>query len=227
MNNLIGDRIRDLRKKKKIKQSELAKALCLSASTVGMYEQNRREPYLDTIIKIANYFEVSVEYLIGIDDQSNLTEGDEVLRSVAEFLKKDTIHHKKQGVKIPVYGKVAAGIPIDAITDIEDYEEITEELAATGEHVALEIRGNSMEPRMMAGDVVIVRVQDSIETGEIAVVMVNGEEATCKRIKKTSDGIMLISNNPAYEPMFYSNQEIEQLPIRIFGKVVELRAKFK
>ncbi len=83
-----------------------------------------------------------------------------------------------------------------------------------------------MEPRMVNGDVVIVRLQPDACDGETAIVMVNGDEATCKKIKKTPEGIMLISTNPAYEPMFYSNKQIEELPIRILGKVVELRAKY-
>ena len=227
MNHTIDSRIRELRKKRNLKQSDLANALCISTSAIGLYEQGRREPDIETIIKIANFFNVSTEYLLGLDNKSELTDAEGVLLSVTDYFNQESPSPKNKGVKIPVYGKVAAGIPINAITDIEDYEEITEEMAATGEHVALEIRGDSMEPRMMAGDVVIVRIQDTIETGEIAIVMVNGDEATCKKIKKTPEGIMLISNNPAYEPMFYSNQEIEQLPIRIFGKVVELRAKFK
>lgn len=80
---------------------------------------------------------------------------------------------------------------------------------------------------MLDGDVVIVRLQDTIETGDTAIVIVNGDEATCKRIKKTQDGIILISNNPEYEPMFYTNKQIEELPVRVFGKVVELRAKIR
>lgn len=79
---------------------------------------------------------------------------------------------------------------------------------------------------MHDGDVVIVRRQDDVESGETAVVLVNGDEATCKRIKKTPDGILLISTNPAYEPMYYTNAQIETLPVRILGRVVELRAKF-
>ena len=79
---------------------------------------------------------------------------------------------------------------------------------------------------MTTGDVVIVKSQSTIENGEIAIIMVDGETATCKKIKKTPDGIILLSLNPAFEPIFYTNKEIEQLPVRILGKVVELRAKF-
>ena len=80
-----------------------------------------------------------------------------------------------------------------------------------------------MQPMMLEGDTVIVRVQDTIETGEIAVVMVGGSEATCKKVRRTADGVVLIPLNNAYDPMFYTNTEIESLPVRIFGKVVEMR----
>ena len=83
-----------------------------------------------------------------------------------------------------------------------------------------------MEPKMSSGDVVIVRKQPDAESGDIAIVCINGDEATCKKIKKTPEGIMLISLNPAYEPMFYSKKQVEELPLTILGRVVELRAKF-
>ena len=107
-----------------------------------------------------------------------------------------------------------------------DYEEIDEVTAAGGEYFGLRVKGASMEPRIKEGDVVIVRKQDDADTGDTAIVMVNGNEATIKRIKKESSGISLIPNNPAYDAVFYSNADIEQLPVTIIGKVVELRAKF-
>ena len=133
--------------------------------------------------------------------------------------------HKK-GTPINVFGRVAAGIPIEAIEDIIDTEEITEELAATGDFFGLQIKGDSMEPRITEGDVVIVRQQEDAETGETVIVLINGQDATCKRLKKYTEGIMLISNNPKYEPMIFSNQEIIEKPVKIIGKVVELRGKF-
>ena len=168
-----------------------------------MYERAERMPDSEMLVKIARFFNVSVDTLLGNKKSA-----------------------PRKGVKIPVLGNVAAGIPIEAITDIEDYEEINEELAAQGEYVALKIHGDSMLPRMLDGDVVIVKLQDTIESGETAIVLVNGGDATCKRIQKTPDGISLISINPAYAPMFYTNKQIEELPVRIFGKVVELRGKF-
>ncbi len=132
----------------------------------------------------------------------------------------------KKGVVINVLGRVAAGIPIEAVTDIIDTEEIPEEMAKTGEFFGLQIHGDSMEPKFSEGDVVIVRQQDDAESGDIVIAMINGDDATCKRLRKYRDGIELISTNPSYDPMFFSNEEIEKKPVKIIGRVVELRAKF-
>lgn len=129
-------------------------------------------------------------------------------------------------VRIPVYGKVAAGIPIDAIEDICGYEEITPELAATGRFIALAVKGDSMSPVICNGDTILIRLQSDADTGDTVVAMVNGGEATCKRIKKEPGGVWLLPNNPDYEPMFFSNDEIESLPVTILGKVTELRRSF-
>lgn len=197
-------RIKEIRKQKKITAKEIADYVNVAESTMSLYENGKREPDYNTLLKIAEFLNVSIDFLFGNDNDQK----------------------KKKGIKIPVYGSVAAGIPIEAITDIEDYEEIDEDMARNGEHIALKIKGSSMEPRMMNGDVVIVRLQPDAYDGETAIVMANGDEATCKKIKKTPEGIMLISTNPEYEPMFYSNKQIEELPVRILGKVVELRAKY-
>ena len=99
---------------------------------------------------------------------------------------------KRKGIPVNVLGRVAAGIPIESVEEIIDTEEITEELAATGDFFGLQIKGDSMEPRIVEGDVVIVRQQDDAESGETVIVLINGEDATCKRLKKYSDGIMLL-----------------------------------
>ena len=127
---------------------------------------------------------------------------------------------------IPVLGKVVAGIPLDAIEDIIDYEEIPLSMAKSGEFFALQIKGDSMEPKFSEGDVVIVRKQDDVDSGSIAIILVNGNEATIKRVKKFDGGINLVPTNPAYDVLTYTNEQIENLPVRIIGKVVELRAKF-
>lgn len=131
-----------------------------------------------------------------------------------------------RGFRIPVYDRVAAGIPIDAIEEVVDWEEIPEDMAKTGEFFGLRIKGDSMTPRIVEGDIVIVRQQPDAESGDIVIVRINGDTATCKRLAKHKAGISLISFNPAYPPMCFSNEEIERLPVVIIGKVVENRQKY-
>ncbi len=195
--------LKALRKGQNMTQSELGKKLGVATSTVGMYERGEREPDFSTLEKIAEFFCVNMDTLLGKEEISQRT-----------------------GVKIPVLGKVAAGIPITAVENILDYEEISKELAACGEYVALRIAGSSMEPRMYDGDVVIVRIQNTVEHGEVAVVLVDGGEATVKKVQFQKDGILLQPFNPSFEPMFFSKFEVENLPVRIFGKVVECRQKY-
>ena len=144
--------------------------------------------------------------------------------------KSDLVENKniriKKGVTINVLGRVAAGLPIEAIENIIDTEEITEEMARTGNFFGLQIHGDSMLPSICDGDIVIVRQQEDAENGEIVIATVNGTDATCKRLRKYKGGIELIANNPTYEPLEFSNQEIIEKPVRIIGKVVELRRKF-
>ncbi len=135
--------------------------------------------------------------------------------------------NEARGVRIPVLGRVVAGIPLEAITDIIDYEEIPAQMAKSGTYFALQVKGRSMEPTLHEGDVVIVRQQPEVENGEIAIVLVNGDEATVKEVKEGPDGLTLIGHNVGvYSPHFYTREQIQDLPIRIIGKVVELRRKF-
>ena len=194
--------IKNLRKSENLNQSDFAKLLNVTQATVSRWESNDMIPDTDILHQVADHFGCTIDFILG--------RGGAI----------------KKGVKIPVLGKVQAGLPIEAIEDILDYEEITEELAATGEFFALQIKGESMEPRIKEGDVVIVRKQPDVESGDIAIVLVNGDEATVKKILKFKDGIKLIPLNPAFEPFYYTNKEIASLPVTILGKVVELRGKF-
>ncbi|MCI5658652.1 MAG: helix-turn-helix domain-containing protein [Megasphaera elsdenii] len=205
----FGAKLKKCRKDMSLSQKEFGQKIGVAESTVSLYESNKRFPDADTLKKISALFEVSLDYLLG--------------NAPAKTVQQKTTG---RGVRIPVLGRVVAGIPIEAVEEILDYEEITPELAATGEFFALKIRGHSMEPRMMEGDVVIVRRQDDVDSGDVAIVLVNGDEATVKRVKKQPEGITLIATNTSvYEPHFYSNKEIAELPVRILGRVVELRGK--
>ena len=199
MNNL-----RQARKAKGLTQSEVAHAIGLTQNGYSYWENGKAKIDKDQLLKLAELFEVSTDYLLG-----------------------NTSTSYSKGVRIPVLGEVAAGIPIEAVEDIVDYEEIDAALAATGDFFGLRVKGSSMEPRIREGDVVIVRKQDDADTGDTAVVLVNGDSATVKRIKKEPDGsLVLIPNNPAYDAQHFSPAEIEEKPVRIIGKVVELRGKF-
>lgn len=197
------NRIRQLRTAQEMKQSDLANQLNVRANTISNWENEKSYPDLDSLQKMASIFGTTVDYLLG---------GNAPLKTA--------------GVRIPVLGNVAAGIPIEAITDIVDYEEIDAALAATGDFFGLRIKGGSMEPRMREGDVVIVRKQDTAETGDTVVVLVNGDSATVKKIKIGPEGITLVPNNPTYDIQFYSAADVERLPVRVIGRVVELRAKY-
>lgn len=206
----IGKNIRYLRSIRGYSQEELAKSLGYkSYTTITKWESGVSEPTLKMTNQIADFFKVSVNDLCYKD-----------LESSAFQLP------QKRGVSINVLGRVAAGIPIEAIEEIIDTEEITIELSHTGTFFGLQIHGNSMEPKFSEGDVVIVRQQNDAESGDIVIATVNGDNATCKRLKKYDNGIALLSTNPDYDPMFFSNEEIENKPVRIIGKVIELRAKF-
>lgn len=195
-----------------MEQKEFAKQVGVAPSKVTEWKKGRAKSFTKHLSQISNILNSNVQWIL------TGTGEEHPVASVPP--------HKSRGVKIPVLGNVAAGVPIEAVEEILDYEEIEPELAATGEFFGLRLEGQSMEPRMCEGDVVIVRCQNDVETGDIAVVLVNGNSATVKRIKKESDGsIWLLPNNPTYSPTHYSPTEIESLPICIIGKVVEFRGK--
>lgn len=208
------NRIKELRESiPNLSQTKLGRELKVHQTAISQWETGRTMPDIETSKALANYFGVSLDYLLGNDTEkipaSNRT-----------------------GTKIPVLGNVAAGMPITAIegADYDDpdaWEEIPADMAKSGEYFALRIHGDSMEPRMQNGDVVIVHIQSDVNSGDIAIVRVNGDEATCKKIKKTQQGLMLLSLNPDYEPIFFTPKEIQSLPVEIIGKVVELRGKFR
>lgn len=203
----IGKRIRTKREMLGMTQEELASKLGYkNKSSIAKIETGANDIVQSKVVEFADILGTTVAYLMGWDESKST----------------NTV---KKGITINVLGRVAAGIPIEAIENIIDTEEITEELARTGDFFGLQIHGNSMEPRMCEGDVVIVRKQADAESGDVVIAMVNGDDATCKRLRKYRDGIELISNNPAYAPMFFSNEEIETKPVNIIGKVVELRGK--
>lgn len=210
--------LRELRKKKQLTQAELAKLTGLTVSAISMYENGNREPNFETLEVFADFFNVDMNFLLDKKRASPAAPQD-----APAPLSSD----RRKIARIPVLGRVAAGIPIEAIENIEDYEErYISVLEDPHDYFALRIVGHSMEPRIWDGDVVIVHKQDDVDSGQIAVVLVNGDDATVKQLKKSSSGITLIGLNPTvYSPHFYTADEVISLPVRILGLVVEVRGK--
>lgn len=188
-------------------RQDMCNALGVKYTTFTDWVKGNSYPRIDKIELMANYFGISKADLV--EDHTKYE---------SNSLKKATT--------IKIYGRVAAGIPLEAIEDVIDEEEIPEELARTGEFFGLRISGDSMEPDIHNGDTVIVKRQDDAESDEIVIALVNGNDGVCKRLKKYADSIALISLNPNYEPMYFNQEEIEEKPVKIIGKVVELRRKF-
>ena len=196
---MIGNKIKNLRRAAGISQTELGRGLDVRQSTVAMWETGKNSPSYDMLTRLAEFFCIDMGDLLG----------------------------KGSGViKIPVLGRVQAGIPVTATEDIVGYEEISEESIRSGEYFALQIRGDSMEPRMYEGDIVIVRRQEVVENGEIAIVLVDGEDATCKKFYVHNEGISLVSLNPSYAPIFFTKEELKTRRVEVLGKVSELRSRF-
>lgn len=208
-------RLQELRKARGYSQQDVASLIGVGRTTYLKYENGDNRP-TRKLNELARLFNVSTDYLLGLTD----TPTESLTQPLSQSLSKE------RGVRIPVLGRVVAGIPIEAIEEVIDWEEIPQKMAATGKFFALRVCGHSMEPTILEGDVVIVRQQEDVDNGDIAIVLVNGDEATVKRVKKQKDGITLIATNTSvYEPHFYSNQEIHDLPVRVVGKVEELRRK--
>ena len=129
-------------------------------------------------------------------------------------------------VRIPVLGRVVAGIPIEACEDIIDYVGISKKEVKSDNLFALKVRGDSMKPRIMENDTLIVRQQNDAESGDVVIALIDGQDSTCKKLIKHKDGISLISFNQEYAPMFFTNEEILNRPVAIIGKVIENRQKF-
>ena len=199
----VGDYIKDLRVSRGYSQEQLGKLVGVQRAAVQKWEcgavQNLKR---ETMKRLSEVFNVPASSFV--DDEQPLS----------------------KGVLIPVLGYVRAGVPIEAVEEILDYEEISQEQARTGEFFALKIKGDSMEPKISEGDVVIVRKQSTVENGELAVVLVNGDDATVKKFYRSNNGVKLVSTNPKYDPFFYTPTEVDSFPISVIGRVVELRAKF-
>ncbi|MCR4615446.1 MAG: helix-turn-helix domain-containing protein [Clostridiales bacterium] len=192
--------IRKLRTQHNVSQKELAEICHVHQTAVSQWENDRTVPDRESLTVLSAYFGVSVDTLLGIDKtRSNL---------------------------VPVLGRVRAGLPVEAVEEVLDYEEISPLMAAGGDYFGLRVTGDSMTPRICEGDTVIVRRQSDVDSGDIAVVLIGGTDATVKKVIKNGTNIMLVPLNSSYEPLVFSPDEIKDIPVNILGKVMELRRKF-
>lgn len=213
----VGDLIKEYRISHGLTQQAFADACGVSKSYISLLESGKSSrsssspiiPSIEVANRIASAMGMNMDELFGYTDGSQRV----------------SLLVPPSSVQVPVLGRVAAGIPLEAVECVLDYEEIPAELARTGEFFGLQIKGDSMSPRILEGDVVIVRKQETCDTGDIAIVLVDGADATCKRVVFHESGLSLIGLNPGFAPRFYTQQEIETLPVQIIGKVVELRGK--
>lgn len=198
----IGKKIKQLRKERGWIMKDLAKKTSTSVSTISQWESGQTRPTYDKIEALASIFGVPLSVLL--DDEEMIM----------------------KSVSVPVLGRVQAGVPAEAVQEIIDYEEIDRALAIKGQYFALKIRGRSMLPTMRPNDVVIVQKQETVENGQVAVVLVNGDDATVKKVLYQENGIMLMPFNPDFSPIFYTSEQIENLPVTIIGRVIECRQKY-
>lgn len=182
------------------RQIDLVRATGLTDSQISSWYNGRYRPNGEAMAKIAKALGVTVDYLLGKEEIS------EAKLTLPEFK------------EIPVLGKVAAGVPIEA------QENIIGTVVTEKNVFALRISGDSMSPRIMDGDIVLVHQQENANDGDIVIAMVDGE-VTCKMLKKNAYGVTLVPFNAAYAPFIYTGQQAEDL--RILGKVVESRHEWR
>lgn len=205
---MFSRNLKYLRQVHGIEQADLALKLGRkSASTISEWESGKYTPKIGVLSQIANIFNVDIDDLMTKD-----------LSSPTEVCEPRTPYGR---YRIPVIATVAAGVPTysdEQVIEWIDYHKDPKD------HVfAVHVKGDSMMPRIHDGDIIIVDQDAEWDDGDIVVVTINGDEGTCKRIKKYNDSIALISLNPQYDPMIYTVQQVQELPIRVVGKVTQVR----
>ena len=218
----IGEIIKIYRTENELSQRAFASRTNLSPSYINtlekIYNPKTGKPYsvtTDVAIELANAMNLKIEELLNMlnDDQEFTTN-------------EDRKAYNSNSAIVFVYGNIPAGIPMECIEDIIDTEEIPTDMLKGGkQYFGLKVKGNSMEPEYLDGDTLILEKADDCENGDDAVIMVNGNDGTFKRVFKNENGVILQPLNPTYSPMVYSNEQIENLPVKIIGIVEEIRRK--
>ena len=202
----FSERFKQLRTERGLSQQDMANQLGFTKSRVNMYERGEREPGFDALEAIADYFNVDMDFLLGKSDIPN--------RSSWVLSLENTIPLPNMR-KVPLLGTIACGTPILAAENLDGYVKMPENVHAD---FCLRCKGDSMiGARIMDGDLVFIHQQPDVDNGAIAAVIVE-DEATLKRIYKSTGKIILQPENPRYEPFVFVGKELSQ--IRIIGKAV-------
>ncbi len=205
--------MRILRKNKKITMKQLGKDIGVSESTISLYETGQRDPDNATVIKLADYFGVTVDYLLGRSGASSPV-------MMSSSYTPDAL------VQFPVIGSIKAGYD-GQVEEFGTGEYITLPIEMlngrpAGDYLVFQVRGNSMYPKLLDGDKVLVLRTDSVDSGTTAVISYNGDEATIKKVvyKEGEDWLDLIPANPEYETKHISGSDLEFC--HVIGKAVKL-----
>lgn len=213
----FSKRLKELRTQSKYTMEQLAKLIGVGKSAIGNYESGLRYPKKEQLEALADIFNVDMDYLTCRTDVPNRLLGDSTLPLKSAMPLNDTI-------RIPLLGKVAAGTPLFNEGNIIGEEYVDPRMVADGSSLfALRVSGDSMTPVLQNGDILIVREQPDADDGDIVVATVNGEEGCVKKLKKYPDALALISLNPLYEPMIFSGEQVNSMPVAVLGKVVQVR----
>ena len=206
--------VKELRESNGVSQKELAAAIGVKQPTVSEWEHQKKDPSGERLEKIAKFFGVTRGMILGYTESVNERPGHQT--------------NGKAYITIPVLGKIPAGIPFEAIEEVLDYEDIPMASTRPGHsYFGLRIQGNSMEPEYRDGDTIIIQQQERCNSGDDCVVMVNGNDATFKRVKRHENGMTLLPLNPEYDPRFFTNAEIISLPVKILGVAIEIRRSMR
>ncbi len=191
--------IKKFRKRAKLSQLELAGLCGVHQTAVSQWENGRTNPDTDMLVALSQIFHTSIGAILGLDAPDD-------------------------PVMVPVKGYVRAGeMTFVEDEDICEFVAIPPELSRRGEYCGLRVRGDSMYPMFQDGDIVIIRYQSDVEDNDIVVAIEGRENATLKRLKIQKNGILLMAENPEYESLFYTKEQVAKLPVTFFGKAVEIR----
>lgn len=200
----FNDMLSYLRKRSGMSQKELAEKIGISRSAVGMYEAGEREPDFETLEALADTFNVNMDTLLGKSSPPS---------NAIPY----TAYHKA-----PIIGSIPAGYPVLALEDIEGYADIP--YSDEENYFFLRVNGESMKNAgIHTGDLVLIRRQKCAEDGQVVAARVNGDEATLKRYKKQGDNVLLLPENPEFEPRIVPAKDFETGDAQIIGVALEVR----